>query len=49
MDRKYLFVNPKGEMFQKAMMEAGVRDKQKCLFVDDSFGIAFLGTWVDNS
>ena len=26
-------------MFQKAMMEAGVRDKQKCIFVDDSLGI----------
>jgi pyrimidine and pyridine-specific 5'-nucleotidase len=44
-----LVCKPKGEMFQKAMMEAGVRDKQKCLFVDDSLGIAFLETWVDNS
>src|SRR5437016_4252651 len=34
-----LICKPKGEMFQKAMMEAGVRDKQRCLFVDDSFSI----------
>lgn len=25
-------------MYEKAMMEAGVTDKRKCLFVDDSYG-----------
>jgi hypothetical protein len=34
-------------MFQKAMMEAGVRDKQKCLFVDDSYGNR-LRCWNSN-
>lgn len=37
-----LVCKPKVEMFQKAMNEAGVRDKQKCLFVDDSYGITTL-------
>ena len=26
-------------MYEKAMMEAGVTDKDKCYFVDDSYGI----------
>jgi pyrimidine and pyridine-specific 5'-nucleotidase len=34
-----LVCKPKKEMFQKAMMEAGVTDNEKCLFVDDSYGM----------
>ena len=33
-----LVCKPKKEMYQKAMMEAGVTDNEKCLFVDDSYG-----------
>jgi pyrimidine and pyridine-specific 5'-nucleotidase len=33
-------------MFQKAMSDAGVTDKEKCLFVDDSYGISHL-TFTD--
>ena len=33
-----LICKPKEEMFKKAMSEAGVKDKSKCYFVDDSFG-----------
>jgi pyrimidine and pyridine-specific 5'-nucleotidase len=40
--QEILICKPSGDMFQRAMMEAGVRDKHKCLFVDDSLGIAFL-------
>ena len=33
-------------MYQKAMSEAGITDKGKCLFVDDSYGISHL-TFAD--
>jgi hypothetical protein len=33
-------------MFQKAMMEAGVTDNEKCLFVDDSYGM-FSVCWEE--
>ena len=36
--REILICKPQTEMFEKAMMEAAVTDKKKCLFVDDSFG-----------
>lgn len=37
--QEVLVCKPKGGMFQKAMMEAGVKDKQRCIFVDDSIRI----------
>jgi len=36
--QEILICKPKAEMYYKAMMEAGVSDKQKCFFVDDSQG-----------
>jgi pyrimidine and pyridine-specific 5'-nucleotidase len=33
-----LVCKPKDEMFVKAMAEAGISDKSKCYFVDDSYG-----------
>jgi len=35
-DAETLICKPKVEMFEKAMREAGVTDKEKCYFVDDS-------------
>jgi HAD superfamily hydrolase (TIGR01509 family) len=37
--QEILVCKPKREMFEKAMIEADITDKQKCLFVDDSVGI----------
>jgi pyrimidine and pyridine-specific 5'-nucleotidase len=37
-----LVCKPQPEMYQKAMSEAGITDKGKCLFVDDSYGISPL-------
>ena len=34
--QEILICKPKPEMYYKAMMEAGVNDKRKCFFVDDS-------------
>jgi pyrimidine and pyridine-specific 5'-nucleotidase len=42
--QEVLICKPKKEMFEKAMMEAGVTDKDKCYFVDDSFG-TFPWSW----
>ena len=39
-----LVCKPKKEMFEKAMMEAGVTDNEKCLFVDDSYGMSSLSS-----
>ena len=39
--QEVLLCKPKPEMFQRAMVEAGVTNKQKCLFVDDSYGTPF--------
>jgi len=46
-----LICKPQKEMFQKAMMEAGVTDNEKCLFVDDSYGMfpVLLGWKLTNS
>lgn len=38
--QEVLICKPKPEMYEKAMSEAEVTDKAKCLFVDDSYGIS---------
>jgi pyrimidine and pyridine-specific 5'-nucleotidase len=40
--QEVLICKPKPEMYEKAMSEAEVTDKAKCLFVDDSYGISPL-------
>jgi pyrimidine and pyridine-specific 5'-nucleotidase len=35
-------------MYKKAMMEAGVTDNEKCLFVDDSYCMSSLSRWEIN-
>jgi pyrimidine and pyridine-specific 5'-nucleotidase len=40
--QEVLICKPKSEMYEKAMSEAEVTDKAKCLFVDDSYGISPL-------